>query len=247
MSISRYAPAVCLLAGLLAFTVGCDDGASEDAADAAVDASARDICNMRCIDDREAAEAAGCDCAPLCHDACSFEGVDCGLPCNIDVEGYACPYWEDEVAADDDCTYYESDSGAYEHFGRCYRCGNGQQCCYSEGRDNGSGSFDLCAPLDPGPPAAPDPDACRGVLPHCDCDVVPLCGCMAQSGALDLCGDCVGDALSDVSSCNAEGMDATFCQRAAEAAEGGFDWCGIMGSLDTCFDRPEGFGLPSRP
>ena len=197
-------------------------------------------CDELCIADSDAGVERGCDCDRTCHDACSSLGTDCGLPCNRDVPGYACPFLETDVAASDDCTYYESDTGSFEHVGRCYRCGDGQQCCYTDGRDNGSGSYDLCPPLDPGA-NDPDPNGCSGVFDHCDCDVTPLCGCMAESGDLELCGECIGEGNLDVTSCNAPGDDGTFCQRALDATADGFSWCAIVGDVDRCLDRPIGF------
>ncbi len=162
------------------------------------------------------------------------------MPCNRDVPDYDCPYLETDIESDSDCTYYSADTGAFEHTGRCYRCGDGQQCCYTDGRDNGTGSFDICPPLDPGPDD-PDPYGCSGVFDHCACDVVPLCGCMAEVGAMALCGECVGESNFDFFSCNAPGDDATFCGRAAAAAAAGFSWCAIQGDPVHCADRPFGF------
>jgi len=197
-------------------------------------------CDELCLFDSSAGVERGCDCDRTCHDPCRAFGTDCGLPCNRDVPGYACPFLEVDIAADPDCTYYESDTGSFEHVGRCYRCGTGQQCCYTDGRDNGSGSFDLCPPLDPGA-NDPDPNGCSGVFDHCDCDVIPLCGCMAESGDLELCGECVGEGNFDLLSCNAPGDDGTFCQRAAQAALEGWSWCAIVGDITRCFDLPPGF------
>lgn len=197
-------------------------------------------CEEECLRDSAVGTGRGCDCSSTCHDACTDKGADCGLPCNADNPNYLCPYLEADISADTDCTYYASDTDAFEHVGRCYRCGDGQQCCYSDGRDNGTGSFDICPPLDPGP-NDPDPFDCSGVSDHCKCDVVPLCGCMAQVGAMALCGECVGESNFDFFSCNAPGDDATFCQRAKDAATAGFDWCAILGDPMTCFDRPFGF------
>lgn len=196
-------------------------------------------CDELCIADSTAGIERGCDCARTCHDACTDLGADCGLPCNRDVPGYDCPFLEATVQADPDCSYYEADTGSFEHRGTCYRCGTGQQCCYTDGRDNGTGSFDLCPPLDPGD-NDPDPHGCSGALDHCDCDVTPLCGCMAESGDLALCGECIGEGNFELS-CNAPGDDATFCQRAADAALAGFSWCAIVGDITRCFDRPAGF------
>lgn len=197
-------------------------------------------CDELCLADRPGGEARGCDCARTCHDACRDFGIDCGLPCNSDVEGYACPFLEEEIARDEDCRPYPSDDGKFEHVGSCYRCGDGNQCCYTGGRDNGTGSFDLCPPLDPGPDE-PDPNGCGGVFDHCACDVVPLCGCMAEVGDLELCEACVGPGNFDLLSCNAPGDDGTFCRRALEAAEAGFGWCARLGDPVRCFERPAGF------
>ncbi len=196
-------------------------------------------CDELCLSDSAAGIERGCDCARTCHDACSDLGTDCGLPCNRDVPDYDCPYLESTIQLDTDCSYYESDTDSFEHRGRCYRCGTGQQCCYTEGRDNGTGSFDLCPPLDPGTDD-PAPNGCSGVFEHCDCDVTPLCGCMAESGDLALCGECIGEGNLDLS-CNAPGDDATFCQRAADAALAGFSWCAIVGDIGRCFDLPPDF------
>lgn len=197
-------------------------------------------CDEKCLSDSDAGASRGCDCSSTCHDACTDSGVDCGLPCNRDVPDYQCPYFETSVEADTNCKYYAKDTDVFEHVGRCYRCGDGQQCCYTEGRDNGTGSFDICPPLDPGP-NDPDPYGCSGVSDHCACDVVPLCGCMAEVGALALCGQCIGEGNLDVLSCNAEGSDATFCARAQTAAQNGFSWCEILGDPMACFNRPFGF------
>lgn len=197
-------------------------------------------CDELCLRDSSAGVVRGCDCERTCHDPCRAAGVDCGLACNRDVPGYACPFLEEEIAADPDCTYYEDDTGSFEHVGRCYRCGTGQQCCYTDGRDNGSGSYDLCPPLDPGP-NDPDPNGCSGVLDHCACDVVPLCGCMAESGDLALCGECIGEGNLDLRSCNAPGDDGTFCARAAQAALDGWSFCAVVGDIERCFDLPPGF------
>lgn len=197
-------------------------------------------CDELCIRDSGAGVARGCDCDRTCHDACSSLGTDCGLPCNRDVPGYACPFLEVDIMGSDDCRYYAADDGSFEHFGNCYRCGDGQQCCYSNGRDNGSGSYDLCPPLDPGR-NDPDPNGCSGIFDHCACDVVPLCGCMAESGDLALCGECIGEGNFDLTSCNAPGDDGTFCQRALDATLSGWSWCAIVGDIDRCFDLPPGF------
>jgi hypothetical protein len=197
-------------------------------------------CDDLCLSDSAAGIARGCDCDRTCHDACSSLGTDCGLPCNRDVPGYGCPFLEADIMANPDCTYYARDDGAFEHFGRCYRCGDGNQCCYTDGRDNGSGSYDLCPPLDPGA-SDPDPHGCSGPLDHCKCDVIPLCGCMAESGNLELCGACIGESVLDLVSCNAPGTDSTFCQRALDASMAGFSWCAIVGDIDRCFDLPPGF------
>tara|TARA_B100001750_G_scaffold246590_1_gene269377 strand:- start:195 stop:1295 length:1101 start_codon:yes stop_codon:yes gene_type:complete len=196
-------------------------------------------CDELCLSDSPAGVARGCDCARTCHNACTPLGMDCGLPCNRDVPGYACPFMEADVEASDDCTYYESDTDSFEHRGRCYRCGDGNQCCYTDGHDNGTGSYDICPPLDPGP-NDPDPHGCSGVFDHCDCDVTPLCGCMAQMGELDLCDECIGTENIGLS-CNGPGDDATFCARAAAAATEGYDWCGQLFDVETCFDLPDGF------
>jgi hypothetical protein len=196
-------------------------------------------CDELCIADSTAAVDRGCDCARTCHDACRYVGTDCGLPCNRDVPGYDCPFREADIIADPDCEYYEDDTGSFEHVGTCYRCGDGNQCCYTGGNDNGTGSFDLCPPLDPGEDD-PDPNGCSGVFEHCDCDVTTLCGCMAESGNLALCGECIGEGNFELS-CNAPGDDATFCRRAADAATAGFSWCERVGDIARCFDRPPGF------
>ncbi|MEZ4248173.1 MAG: hypothetical protein R3B99_08045 [Polyangiales bacterium] len=196
-------------------------------------------CDELCLADSLSGVARGCDCDRTCHNACTPLGMDCGLPCNRDVPGYACPFLESEIEASDDCTYYASDTDSFEHRGRCYRCGDGNQCCYTDGHDNGTGSYDVCPPLDPGP-NDPDPHGCSGVFDHCDCDVTPLCGCMAEVGELALCDQCIG--IENIGlSCNAPGDDATFCRRAADAALEGFRWCALLYDVGTCFDRPDGF------
>lgn len=197
-------------------------------------------CDELCLTESTAGVERGCDCDRTCHDACTDLGVDCGLPCNRDVPGYACPFLESEIMASGDCTYYADDTGSFEHVGRCYRCGDGQQCCYTDGRDNGSGSYDLCPPLDPGPDD-PDPNGCSGPFEHCDCDVTTLCGCMAESGDLALCGECIGEGNFDLFSCNAPGDDATFCRRALDASTAGFGWCDRVGDVTRCMERPPGF------
>jgi hypothetical protein len=197
-------------------------------------------CDELCLSDSLAGALRGCDCERTCHDACRDLGTDCGLPCNRDVPDYACPFLEPEIQTDPDCQHYADDTGSFEHVGTCYRCGTGQQCCYTDGRDNGTGSFDICPPLDPGDDD-PDPYACSGPFEHCDCDVTPLCGCMAESGDLALCAECIGEGNFDLFSCNAPGDDATFCQRAADAALAGFSWCAIVGDPERCFDLPADF------
>ena len=196
-------------------------------------------CDELCLADSSSGVVRGCDCDRTCHNACTPLGTDCGLPCNRDVPGYACPFLETDIEGDDDCTYYESDTDEFEHRGRCYRCGDGNQCCYTGGTDNGTGSFDLCPPLDPGA-NDPDPNGCSGVLDHCACDVTPLCACMAEMGELDLCDECIG--IENIGlSCNAPGDDATFCRRAAGEAAEGYSWCAQLFDVDTCFARPDGF------
>lgn len=196
-------------------------------------------CEALCLSDSPRAVERGCDCAGTCHDACTDRGADCGLPCNRESPFYACPYLETDIEGSDDCVYSARDDGTFEHVGRCYRCGDGQQCCYSDGRDNGTGSFDICPPSDPGP-NDPDPHGCSGLGEHCACDVTPLCGCMAESGELALCGECIGEGNLSLS-CNAPGDDATFCERAAAAAGPGFSWCSILGDPARCFELPPGF------
>lgn len=196
-------------------------------------------CDELCLLDAASGTDRGCDCDRTCRNACSPD-TECDLPCNRDVPDYDCPFLEDTILADEDCQSWPSDTGAFEHRGACYRCGDGQQCCYTDGHDNGTGSYDVCPPIDPGV-NDPDPHGCSGPLEHCACDVIPLCGCMAQSGNLELCANCVGESRFDLTSCNAPGTDATFCERAMEAAAGGFDWCGLVGDAERCTEIPPGF------
>ena len=181
----------------------------------------------------------GLDESPGCVNACSEYQMSCDLPCNADVPGYECPLLEQDIQQKQGCFEYPKDSGQFEHVGTCYRCDDGQQCCYSGGRDNGSGSFDLAPPLSSRYIPASGED--KGLDDHCACDVVPLCGCMAQHGLVDGCRKCVdGDTFwqNAVFSCNADGPDHQFCENAQAAAARGFDWCANVGSLSTCYLRP---------
>ncbi len=85
-------------------------------------------------------------------------GVPCikpypGAACNKDRPGYDCPAMEPEVDDPNFCNSSSFDSDNFEHFGTCYRSiqsdadaglplVRGQQCCYTDGWDNGSGSVD---------------------------------------------------------------------------------------------------------
>lgn len=197
-------------------------------------------CQLECLHNTALATDHGCDCEQYCHTACDPFDIDCGLPCNVDVPDYACPFLETTIMGDSECQLWSSDTGSFEHVGTCYRCQDGQQCCYTDdtdngiadGTDNGSGSYDICPPISI---IEPGPYGCFGPLNHCDCDVVPLCGCMAQTPGGDAaCDACVA------ASCPMLGGD-TFCERAADAAVDGFDWCAIVGDPASCFDRPPDF------
>lgn len=206
-------------------------------------------CHELCVTQGTAAAGwQGCDCSSYCASACQDVGVSCGdMPeCNIDFGvsddtfgQYNCPYREDDLDFDH-CEWWPLDDGAFEHEGPCYRCGTGQQCCYTGGRDNGTGSFDLCPPFALGVPA---PNGCGGTVEHCECDVIPLCACMAVQGDITACEQCIGSGNLDILSCNPLGDDAVFCTNAVTLQEEdpGFDWCAILGSTDTCWQRPMGF------
>lgn len=163
---------------------------------------------------------------PPCVNACTPHGSDCGLPCNADVAQYNCPLTENQLEQEEGWNNTTaSDSNKFEHRGNCYRKnesnGGAQQCCYTDGVDNGTGSYDLVKSSQ--------------VIgkSHCQCDVIPLCGCMAQSGLSDACDECISEFPANI--CNAEGLDFLFCDRAKKSD---FDWCGIIGNKNTCFDRP---------
>lgn len=220
-----------------------------------------ETCHQKCLDrDSTPADLKDCDCTPYEVNACSPYGSTCGIPFNIEVgepgngRGYNCPFYETDIEAQVDmghCLYWEDDTGAFEHEGTCYRCGDGQQCCYTDGKDNGTGSFDFCPPFpdeqhrctDPLPGSA----AMTAAFDHCNCDVVPLCGCMASTIGVEACEDCIGpetwwDAAKgwwfydDIPSCNAPGIaDEDFCST-AQSQDG---WCDIVATgIPTCLDYP---------
>lgn len=186
-------------------------------------------CHELCVQDGSAsAQSIGCDCSAFCKDACSDGAevqVDCGLTCNIDHQDYNCPFSEFEIWKDLAAwVKYPDDTDSFEHKGTCYRRGDGQQCCYTGNKDNGTGSFDIC-PLD-----GPGIHDCSGKVAHAECDVLPLCGCMSQAGSVSACEMCMGwpvtlyTVFSDI-------VDDDFCD---SAATDNFDWCGIVGNPETC-------------
>ncbi len=73
--------------------------------------------------------------------------------CNKERPGYDCPATEAQIDDPNFCNSSSFDSDNFEHFGTCYRwvqsdadalmpLVRGQQCCYTDGWDNGSGSVD---------------------------------------------------------------------------------------------------------
>ena len=82
------------------------------------------------------------------------------------------------------------DGGAYDHKGTCYRemvtGGGGQQCCYSDGTDNCTGTYDKVSPMrrfTPGASFGNENRVCdvtrnvdfEAACTHCNEDVRPFC------------------------------------------------------------------------
>lgn len=107
--------------------------------------------------------------------------VRCRLNRNGGGTNYACPATEAAAAADPSYCRLDSDGGHYDHNGTCYRqipsgdSRGGNQCCYSGGFDNCTGSYDLVSVAssknDDGSCSVAVLSACS----HCNEDVRPFC------------------------------------------------------------------------
>jgi hypothetical protein len=134
-------------------------------------------CNCGCWDpdcDNNSANVKGC----TVDESCIKPGICTRCP-NQPVY-YGCPLLESEVISSPDYCSAPDDSGAFDHIGNCYReipsTGDlGQQCCYSSGQDNCTGSPDLIAPASGKESNGECEWDFKKAIDHCAADVVPFC------------------------------------------------------------------------